>query len=104
MKAHKHKDVIIAWANGAEIQHRSPSTKLWTDNDTPCWIGSYDYRVKPREFKEGAWYPVVSHGGYKEMALFSEGKFLVSENGLECEEHNFKWIGEALEIEWPDNG
>ena len=44
---HKHRDVIIEWANGADIQ-------VWADNDwfddaMPNWYGIVKYRVKPQK-------------------------------------------------------
>ena len=44
---HKHADVIIAWANGAEIEHRNAATSLWAKARTPGWYEDYEYRVKP---------------------------------------------------------
>ena len=43
---HKHKALIIAWANGAEIQYFSMS-KEWEDIDMPSWDIRYEYRIKP---------------------------------------------------------
>jgi hypothetical protein len=44
----KHKDVIDAWANGAEIQFRSFNSDIWlTINGDPYWASAVDYRVKP---------------------------------------------------------
>ena len=44
---HKHRDLIIEWANGADIQ-------VWTDNywlgvEIPKWYESRKYRVKPQK-------------------------------------------------------
>lgn len=47
MKPHKHADVIIAWANGAEIQFKEKNSSQWVDCVTsPSWL-SDSYRVKP---------------------------------------------------------
>ena len=48
---HKHRDVIIAWANGEQIQQRR-SPAPWTDwegDQTPAF-GKHDveYRIKPK--------------------------------------------------------
>lgn len=42
---HKHADLIIAWANGAKIQFEDNG--FWTDTDSPCWIKTFNYRIKP---------------------------------------------------------
>lgn len=44
---HKHRDVIIAWANGAQIQYRRPP-HAWCNTDCPTWETGVEYRVKPR--------------------------------------------------------
>jgi len=42
-----HKDVIIAWANGVDIQFRTDSCEKWGDINNPCFHKNYQYRVKP---------------------------------------------------------
>ena len=44
---HKHADLIIAWANGAEIEFKVQATGDWKKTDTPSWQEDYEYRVKP---------------------------------------------------------
>ena len=47
---HKHKDLIIAWANGAEIQYKTLSKEKnneWEDIWAPLWSENTEYRVKP---------------------------------------------------------
>lgn len=46
MKAHKHKDLIIAWANGAEIECLL-NTGLWIKAPNPNWGEDCNYRIKP---------------------------------------------------------
>jgi len=54
MAKHKHYDLIMAWANGAEIQREyifgkmvnSRYTPEWQDDPNPKWIESVNYRVK----------------------------------------------------------
>lgn len=48
-KRHKHADLIIAWANGAEIQAYRDGT--WIDWDSPygpTWDPGILYRIKPK--------------------------------------------------------
>lgn len=50
MKAHKHAEVIKAWADGHAIQYRNEITNpSWTDMPTcsPMWHEHVEYRVKP---------------------------------------------------------
>ena len=47
---HKHADVIIAWANGAEIEYRARPDRPWMPmTNTSSWYGydGVEYRIKP---------------------------------------------------------
>ena len=47
---HKYADVIIAWAEGAEIEHRASPDRPWLPmTNTSSWYGHDDveYRIKP---------------------------------------------------------
>ena len=48
-KAHKHKDLIIAWANGAEIESFDNLTQRWYYTDRPVWGSHTQYRIKPEQ-------------------------------------------------------
>ncbi len=45
---HKHKDIIIAWANGAQIQYWSKVNCEWKDLVDLTWYESMEYRIKPK--------------------------------------------------------
>lgn len=50
---HKHADVIIAWANGADVQvwrraQKDRGNPTWVDDPAPMWLREYSYRVKPK--------------------------------------------------------
>jgi len=49
IKKHKHADVIIAWANGKDIEVRQHGNLHWTYTSTPQWNGDSEYRVKLKE-------------------------------------------------------
>lgn len=53
MTPHKHAEVIKAWADGAEIQYRSPESMSisWNDTKDPAWNVEFEYRVKPQPKK-----------------------------------------------------
>lgn len=44
---HKHADVIIAWAEGAEVECRGQPSRGWSAVINPVWSEDYEYRVKP---------------------------------------------------------
>ena len=46
---HKHADVIIAWAEGKDVQVWDEGAKCWRDvkTSTPAFIEDWEYRIKP---------------------------------------------------------
>jgi len=48
---HKHHDLIVAWAAGAEIEVKmyckNTSIHLWEIKTSPCWDLNNEYRIKP---------------------------------------------------------
>ena len=45
---HKHADVIIAWAEGKDVQVWDKTFRKWGDvPGTPTWREEWDYRIKP---------------------------------------------------------
>ena len=47
--SHKHKDLIIAWANGAKIEVFDPSLDEWCPSSYPSWLEENSYRLKKKE-------------------------------------------------------
>ena len=58
---HKHADVIIAWANGASIEHKT-SMGNWMYLENPSWSKDTEYRIKPE--------PKTDIVRYLEMPMF----------------------------------
>jgi hypothetical protein len=55
-KRHKHADVIIAWANGEEIEYKwHGEWHDWDDNSTPSFYEECEYRIKPKRVKKEGW-------------------------------------------------
>ena len=45
---HKHADVIIAWAEGKDVQVWDKTFRKWGDvPGTPTWREEWEYRIKP---------------------------------------------------------
>lgn len=44
---HKHADLIIAWANGAQIQVKFECSDEWANTEFPSWHKNHNYRIKP---------------------------------------------------------
>jgi len=109
MKERKHHDVIVAWAQGAKVEAKPKPYlclgKGWEEQEYPVFYNNWDYRVKPREFEEGAFYVARQKSEFTgivsalEVVQFYKGAFLLS--GLlsdRCEE-DFSYIGDKIELE-----
>jgi hypothetical protein len=55
----KHKDLILAWAAGADVQFLKDGN--WLNIRTPSWLNMYKYRIKPAEPR--VWYIPVYRDG-----------------------------------------
>jgi hypothetical protein len=46
---HKHYDMIVAWAGGAQIQWKDPKDdEPWCDIQVPSWGEDFEYRIVPK--------------------------------------------------------
>lgn len=73
----KHYDVIIAWANGAEVEVLSEIGNGWIKANNPQFLERREYRIKQRTFTERAWYPVTLKTGLKVVAQYTKGTFVM---------------------------
>lgn len=73
----KHYDVIIAWANGAEVEYYNPGYDKWFTVTSPMFEDPDKYRIKQRTFTERAWYPVTLKTGLKVVAQYTKGTFVM---------------------------
>ena len=46
---HKHYDLIVAWAKGAEIEVYNSLEEDWYPTKSPSWADGIKYRVEPEE-------------------------------------------------------
>jgi hypothetical protein len=91
MARHKHADLIHAWADGKQIQHRLPSYDVWVDVNNPAWSDPWEYRIKPEEKK-----PVVRWlWAYKNQV----GVWQVSSFATEEEKKDF-YFEPWVKLEW----
>ena len=49
MKPHKHAEFIKAWAEGKEVQWKTPSGGWLDVGEYPGWMNNQTYRIKPAE-------------------------------------------------------
>lgn len=57
---HKHADLIIAWANGGEIEVKDMYGN-WIQSLQPSWSGNMEYRIKPKRIKKEGWVNVYNN-------------------------------------------
>lgn len=103
---HIHADLIIAWAEGAQIQRYLELKGGWEDVNRPLWSTNTTYRIKPREFEDSAYYPVTtiikpSMTNPPDLTLYREGYFYMAGEDYAYSESDFNWIGEKLSVDWP---
>lgn len=72
---HKNADLIIAWAEGAEIEFRTIHNHDWYSTDTPAWNECTEYRIKPKQVEKWQW---VARYGYGSLYITTH----VSDEGM----------------------
>ena len=86
---HKHKDMIIAWAKGAQIQFQAEGMENWEDIIEPSWHENCKYRIKPEpkesihtfrigvgSFDDETFYTFTADSVEEEQAFQSEPDFI----------------------------
>lgn len=105
---HPHHDLIVEWAKDTSkvIQSYSEPLEKWVDfvHNRPDWDINTEYRLKPREFTKGHWYPCVDKIGEHSIYMYTGKAFSI--DGLavsyQVSPYGMKWIGESLgEINFP---
>ena len=103
MKERKHHDVIIAWAKGAKVESKPKPYlclgKEWEEKEYPCFYNNWEYRVKPREFEEGAYY-VARYRGHECLIVVEHlaDRFYKSGSDNYYIEQDFSYIGDKIEL------
>jgi len=76
-KPHKHKELINAWADGAEIEVRAYGFEPWADVPNPTWNTGAVYRIKPEQEPFG--YFKSEPFGWTDCAKADEGAIALYE-------------------------
>ena len=95
---HKHADVIIAWANGAEIEHRAGPDRPWLPmTNTSSWYGYDDveYRIKPPAKKYRV--ALFRHAGEAPDAVVANSQAIA--DSLEAMPSFDRWLTDWVEYE-----
>jgi hypothetical protein len=72
---HKHYDLIVAWAEGKDIQYRTIGQENWHVDSCPWWDDhSMEFRIKPKdivayaEIHAGGLIPIYFYSGVFDRA------------------------------------
>lgn len=87
---HKHADLIIAWAKGAEIEYYNWKGE-WVTSTDPKWIHYVEYRIKP----EKKWMRVAEYKAGGLVVYASE----VGEQVAETSPSFKRWITDRVYYE-----
>lgn len=104
-KRHKHCDLIIAWANGAEIQFFNDDE--WVNCTNPSWDEDVHYRVEPKLVKREGWVCIcIGPGDLSSHRVRRVDQDIYStieeaeEAGQEAADIGPAWRGATARIEW----
>lgn len=85
---HKHAELIKAWADGAEIQHRY-LRKKWEDTRNPGWDCDFEYRIKP--VPRPQWQQdLIDAAKAGKIVEFGRGTWIKSDLNTRLDEYDFK--------------
>jgi len=95
---HPHADVIIAWAEGKQIQVLVSNDK-WEDLVSlyPIWVPSTQYRIAPETIKYRLYSCCIQGQGTKVLCWTSD--FARTQKEIETTISFNKWISPEMEIE-----
>ena len=95
---HKHADVIIAWAEGKDVQVWDEGLKHWRDVITvvtPAFIEDWEYRIKPPAKK----YRVALFRKLDEMPLVVASNGQTTADNFESMPGFVRWLTDWVEYE-----
>lgn len=93
----KHKDTMLAWINGSEIERYDDSCNTWWIDAEPKFETDIEYRVKRKVevFK----YKFAKYQGCDHPIIVTYGNYSYTEN-----HHKFiHWIGDEITVEYPED-
>ncbi len=97
---HKHYDVIIAHANGEQIQYRLNPLGEWHDSVNPSFYPYYEYRVKPK-IRTFEYRLYLTIGTNYPLCVFRHSKSLAYlEDRVNLKQG--RWLTDWLTVEYED--
>jgi len=105
---HPHHDLIIEWAKDTRMDFqvsvgtKNPAISKWSDSGIDHVIsdalGDCNFRIKPREFIKGHWYPLMNSEGDVCVNIFTGKGFSTYSggDGYTFSQDDFDDIGKSL--------
>ena len=90
---HKHADVIIAWAEGKDVQIWDDGTKRWWGVTNPSFYEDRKYRIKPPAKK----YRVALFLDEAPQAVAANSQ--VTADNFESRSNFIRWLTDWIEYE-----
>jgi hypothetical protein len=91
----KHKECVIAWLEGKQIQYRTPEG-TWFDIPIPGWQDDYEYRIK-HATKKGTYRVAFFKDADNEYTTTAETE--LDERGFQAQPSFVKWLTDWIEYE-----
>ena len=92
---HPHHDLIVEWAKDTSktFQWRRGCNGHYEDCVVPAWSTELEYRIKPREFIKGCWYPCCYEG--REFICKFDGSELIEPINKGYQATSITWNGDS---------
>jgi hypothetical protein len=101
MKAHKHAELIKAWADGAKIEFYDADSDEWRPCPAPSWYPADQYRIKPVERQRA--YPMTQMEG-RDLERFADQAGMVPGSPRQTEWKKYFAVANAALRQACDNG
>lgn len=97
---HKHRDVIIAWANGEIVQIKQRDE--WNDCEDPSFNELLEYRIKPKRVKKEGWVTIYRATEHWHIGLATTSNVYPTKEEALAERRHDLTPTDTIRIEWEE--
>ena len=94
-----HYDLIMAWANGSDIEWYNPGIQDWEYTNTPAWVKDADYRIKPNKGTKTGWINI--RRGDENEVIADYQIYSTKGNAIPRDTRN---VIDTIQITWAEEG
>jgi hypothetical protein len=89
----KHREVLNAWLDGAEVEEYSPVAGKWLTTSEPKYLQYTQYRIKPTPIKHTVtrWFNMYPNGPALDHETRSEADDRSTRSRIACIKHTFEF-------------